>query len=687
MPVPFLAGKLKGFRRMKAIEIARRLAQLNEAEGALKAYKLVLEGEPDPTEKMEAAVYILQFGKDDDYKISYTMFHKLYNQGIFRENILEIMDEAFYAPNVKLMKAHYRKNCALLEKYPYIFRKDFLKFEDLPIKFYPFDDNSYTPYYPAEDRFGAYVDFKDTVIKHYFFKDLEKPVLAEDIYSQYELEYLRDNVRKSEDVARENHIYLHYTSWAEFCAYLPCLNMKPLLEEQKVVFLFEDEISQYPIDFKARFNIDYSKFTLQPVRVREVNKMVWHTQLSSHNGGDFFNEVFDAHPNLLAMPSIMMDNIQKTVGEVRDCLKECGSLAEAMDRIDLGEPRVVEELYHNRWRTDKDILVAMYLCREEYSAGRDPASRIAPAIFFQPHFSNIVYSLHVNKKYNCATLYSEDYETVRKSPLFLGFKYIKTFMPMRRFTTSHAATVRFMYYMAQQANEEMEKGKDPVTVISDAVFERVTNRSFMKDPDDRLYRDSVLVRFEDGKLNPEATFTALSAFVDLPYTESMHSCTEGGKKAYTPGNVEGFDTASVYRTYDDFANDSERKFIEYFLRDAYEYYGYDFHYYDGCEVDQEKAEEWIDGFEVLDKYIRETWELVFKASRITRDGEEITGDFADMIHDQMLKDYIKDLHENRIKNTEILLLGLQFINKDCQTLRMIPKLELDPALLEQPLYH
>ena len=78
---------------------------------------------------------------------------------------------------------------------------------------------------------------------------------------------------------------------------------------------------------------------------------------------------------------------------------------------------------------------------------------------------------------------------------------------------------------------------------------------------------------------------------------------------------------------------------------------------------------------------------MFKASRITRDGEEITGDFADMIHDQMLKDYIKDLHENRIKNTEILLLGLQFINKDCQTLRMIPKLELDPALLEQPLYH
>ena len=45
-------------------------------------------------------------------------------------------------------------------------------------------------------------------------------MLAADVYSQYELEYLRDNVRKSEWVGRENHVYLHYTDWGTFCAYL-----------------------------------------------------------------------------------------------------------------------------------------------------------------------------------------------------------------------------------------------------------------------------------------------------------------------------------------------------------------------------------------------------------------------------------------------------------------------------------
>ena len=72
MPVPFLSGILKGYRRMKAIEIAQRLAQLNEIDKAVKAYKIALTEEPDPTTQMEAAAYILQFGKGEDYKISYT---------------------------------------------------------------------------------------------------------------------------------------------------------------------------------------------------------------------------------------------------------------------------------------------------------------------------------------------------------------------------------------------------------------------------------------------------------------------------------------------------------------------------------------------------------------------------------------------------------------------------------------
>ena len=131
---------------MKTIELARKLAAVNSVEEAQTAYALVIHQEEDPAERLEAAVYILQSG--GDYRISYTCFRELYNQGHFREEVLSLMTGAFYEPNVKELKKRYERNCRLLKKYPYLFRNDFLPFEKLPICFFPYDDNGYVPFYP-----------------------------------------------------------------------------------------------------------------------------------------------------------------------------------------------------------------------------------------------------------------------------------------------------------------------------------------------------------------------------------------------------------------------------------------------------------------------------------------------------------------------------------------------------------
>ena len=56
---------------MQTIEIARRLAELDQTQDACNAYTLALhQGELTPEEELEAAVYILQTG--GDYKVSYT---------------------------------------------------------------------------------------------------------------------------------------------------------------------------------------------------------------------------------------------------------------------------------------------------------------------------------------------------------------------------------------------------------------------------------------------------------------------------------------------------------------------------------------------------------------------------------------------------------------------------------------
>ena len=649
---------------MDTIEIARRLAELGQTEEAQAAYSLVLQeaAERNPELELEAASYL--FFSQGNYQVAYTAFVSLYNRGFYQTELMDLMTQAFYLPNAEDQKKRYARNCAALAKYPYLFREDFPDFEALPVQFFPFNDEGYIPFFKAEHRFGAYVNFNDPVIDRYFFRDLDKPVLARDVFSQYQLEYLNDNVRKSEWVGRENHIYLHYTDWTTFCAYLQCLELRPLLSEKKLVFLMEGEIEQYPIDFHTRFGIDYAQYPVRPIGIGEVTRMIWHTQLAAHNGGDFFNEIFYGHPNLLSYESIMFDNIQKAVAEVKANWR----------RVDWLTPRLRRQLSRIKRPTDKDFLVALFLDRQDISGSLDHGSRIAPALFFQPHFSNMIYDIRESELKGAPMLYSEQYEAIRTSPLFHGFRYIKTFTPMRRITTSYAASVRFMLDREAQGEE--------VKFVPDVLAERLVNRSFMVDQWDRLYRDSVLVRFEDGKLNPRATFTALAEFLDLPYTESMTYCSS--RKGIDPeslkGNARGFDPATVYRTYDEFANDEERAFLEYFLRDAYEYYGYDFHYYQGEPVDEAWIEQKIRGFTCLDGYIEKSYQDVVQSKEISFKNGETPIDVTAVAP-------IPGYQSNRRRIADFLLRGLRFVNKQGQPLKMMKPLKLDPALLEQPLYH
>ena len=650
---------------MDTIEIARRLAELGQTGEAQAAYTLALQAaaERNPELELEAASYL--FFSRGSYQVAYTSFVSLYNRGLYRAELLDLMTQAFYLPNVEKQRRQYERNCAALAKYPYLFRKDFPPFEDLPIQFFPFNDEGYVPFLKAEDRFDKYVNFNDPVIDRYFFRDLEQPVLAVDVYSQYHLEYLNDNVRKSEWVGRENHIYLHYTDWMTFCAYLQCLELRPLLPGKKLVFLIEGEVGQYPIDFQARFGIDYSQYPVKPVSIREVTRLIWHTQLATHNGGDFFNEIFYGHPNLLAYESVILDDLRKRLTELK---------AEGHQRADWLAPRLRQQLDRIKRPTEKDLLVALFLNNPYISGGLDPTSRIAPALFFQPHFYNILYEIRESEDRSTPVLYSEEYEQIRTSPLFLGFPYIKTFTPMRRPTTSYAASVRF-------ANDKRFQG-GKTTVFTDIMAQRLLNRSYLIDPWDRLYRDSVLVRFEDGKLNPRATFTALAEFLDLPYTESMTYCSsrEGINPESLKGNVRGFDSATVYRTYDEFANNDERAFLEYFLRDVYKYYGYDFQYYQGEPVNKDWIEQKLHSFTCLDGYIERSYQNALRLKAITvTNGKEVI--------DMQVESIVLRYEENRRRIADFLLRGLRFVNKQGQPLKMMKPIKLEPALLEQPLYH
>ena len=651
---------------MTAMEIARQFVQYKEKEKAQQAYGLAIQqGGLTPEDELEAASYL--FFSQGVYKIAYTCFVSLYNRGLFQQELIELMTQAFYEPNVEGQRRRYAMNCKKLTKYPYIFHKEFPEFEELPLRFFPFDDSGYLPFQKKDKTFLTFFNPSYPVIDRYFFKDLEKPIFADDVYSQYQLEYLNDNVRQSEAIGRENHIYLYYSDWMTFCSYLQCLDFTKILEQEKVVILIEEERDQYPIDFKERFGIDYSQYSPKPIHIREVNRIIWHTQLSAHNGGDFFNEIFFGHPNLLAFDSVMEHHIRKVVSEYKKNWRKGKAL----------DTEIHPQLAQISHPTEKVFLVALYLEQSGSAKYLDQSSRISPALFFQPHFYNMDCKLQYWEKNGACMIESNQLKAAQSFPFFRQFKYFKTFTPLRRPTTSHAATVRFM--------ERQTHDPEKPALVPDALTDKIINRHYMTDPQDPRYIDSILVRFEDGKLNPTATFTALAEFLDLPYTESMTYCTtaNGINKPAAEENAAGFELSTVYRTYDEFANDAERAFLEYFMRDVYEAYGYDFQYYKGETVDDEWVEEEIKNFTCLDTLIDQSLEQCVRYSF-----RESSFDESSM--DQFVEKKVKEEAEKRMANrrntAHILMHGLHFINKNGQPLQMMPLLKLNPDLLEKPLY-
>ena len=156
----------------------------------------------------------------------------------------------------------------------------------------------------------------------------------------------------------------------------------------------------------------------------------------------------------------------------------------------------------------------------------------------------------------------------------------------------------------------------------------------------------------------------------------------------------GFNTDAVYRTYDEFATKAERCYIEYFLRDAYEFYGYDFHYYDGKPMDMERVRELISHFDVINFYMRKTMLLGYtEAEKYVRNENEKKGvettyeTTPEEEAQRKIVDYMKEADAKRLFVANLLMKGIRFLNENGYPLKFMPMLKLDPALMERPLYH
>lgn len=176
----------------------------------------------------------------------------------------------------------YEKNCDFLQSYPFVFGWNAKSWDQLEGEIFWIDGEKFYVHHKAKRQFyGAYSNTKKDI--PYCFKNLDNPLLLEKVFTHSYLQFLQDNVRKSEDYGDDNHIYLAYDNEDWFSILLQCCDLRPYLQDKKFVFLVGDNAKeQYPINFKEQFGIEYREENRKPIQIEEIKRICyWYKMYSS----------------------------------------------------------------------------------------------------------------------------------------------------------------------------------------------------------------------------------------------------------------------------------------------------------------------------------------------------------------------------------------------------------------------
>ena len=214
-----------------------------------------------------------------DYKEAFVSFTNIYNKSQNaqeRQDIMTMLQEAYYQPNESELREHYKRNVQALAAYPYFWEKQFANFSSLSFLLFPISDDSYYLYDKKADCFVGEYDGATRRQMRYFFENLYQALRVEDEDNLYNLTFLFDNVRRSEDVAMDNHVYLLYHSWEPLQRVMQVGDLTPILEHKKFVFLIgQENFYRYPVNFKDEFDIHYDRMEPQKLQIHEMKRICY----------------------------------------------------------------------------------------------------------------------------------------------------------------------------------------------------------------------------------------------------------------------------------------------------------------------------------------------------------------------------------------------------------------------------
>lgn len=513
------------------------------------------------------AVELFDQGK---YWEAFEAFAEVYHQcqdSSEKQKVFQILEEAYYLPNKEELKHTYDSNVALLKKYPYFWNKSFHRFEELGFQLFPVSDEHYYCYSREEHKFQGVYDAKTRRQMRYFFENLDQPLRVTDEDNLYNLTFLNDNVRRSEDFADDNHIYLLYTSFEPLERLMLTCDLEAVLRQEKFVFLIgEKNWKRYPLNFKKKYGVNYRRLNTAPLRIEEINR-IYFNQYYSYSGTDFFEGVLNGTDYALVLNGwFFYESPREIVDTVLDYTRNPDRSVNVQTFLDLTR-KYVKDVKFSGWQYMVQVLPDILKDREEAKVhelwkavfiaammaserfeGKHYFSRISPVIFFDPHGGpcSDFYELLKYFKYPAV-------EATIREPITRLMRFASVFGFETVFDTGVQATdITFIAASTYRHSEDIPKW------LADSGF--------------------YVAKLEDLKLKPEQTLRSVCRVMNIPYTEKLLDGRVGmWGVLFTNEKGErliGFDQRSVKRDISDMVSGDDMERLNIYYQTIHKYFRY-----------------------------------------------------------------------------------------------------------------
>ncbi len=222
----------------KELEIALQSEKEGNFNTALSCFNKALDSHPADilTIMFEMSCFLFRTGQYADALDSMIQCHK---GGFKKDEIEEIIMEAYYAPNIDEFANQYHQNVSLLKKYDGCEISDFPTFEELTYKVIPFSEKKYTIFNKDKRIFTTIIDSSSQTLDIAF--NSKQIYMIKNEYNIANLTALEKQTKQDNTNSfstTQLPIFLVYDNKDIFLEHLQILTLALLCDNNRLIFLF-----------------------------------------------------------------------------------------------------------------------------------------------------------------------------------------------------------------------------------------------------------------------------------------------------------------------------------------------------------------------------------------------------------------------------------------------------------------